>query len=135
MVTSFVSGYVTPRETQHGIQTFKIHRHFRFHPPLLREHLAVDDEKILQEKSREYKQENNNIKAERINREKEGERIGPLLLSLHPPSGSHQRLTQEGAAMPCWGARERLLFPPGAAETTIGQCVALQRSAVQPILA
>ena len=32
--------------------------------------------------------------------------------------------------MPCWGARERLLFPPVAAETTIGQC-----SAVQPILA
>lgn len=24
------------------------------------------------------------------------------------PSGSHQRLTQEGAAVPCWGARERL---------------------------
>lgn len=71
------------------------------------------------------------FKAERIDREKEEESTGPLLLSLHPPSGSHQRLTQEGAAMPCWGARERLLFPPGAAETTIGQCIAVQCSAVQ----
>lgn len=43
----------------------------------------------------------------------------------HRPSGSHQRLTQEGAAMPCWGTRERLLFPPSAAETTISQCIAL----------
>lgn len=66
-----------------------------------------------------------------MDKEKEGESIGPLLLSLHPPSGSHQRLTQEGAAMPCWGARERLLFPPGAAETTIGQCIALHCSVVQ----
>ena len=33
--------------------------------------------------------------------------------------------------MPCWGARERLFFPPGAAETTIGQCIAVQCSAVQ----
>lgn len=65
-----------------------------------------------------------------MDKEKEGESIGPLLLSLHPPSGSHQRLTQEGAAMPCWGARERLLFPPGAAETTISQCLALHCIAV-----
>lgn len=53
------------------------------------------------------------------------------LLCLHSPSGSHQRLTQEGAAMPCWGARERLLFPHGVGGTTISQCIALQSSAVQ----
>lgn len=45
--------------------------------------------------------------------------MGPLLLSLHPPSGSHQRLTQEGAVMPYWGARERLLSPLSVGETTI----------------
>lgn len=33
--------------------------------------------------------------------------------------------------MPCWGARERLLFPPGAAETTIGQRTALLYSVLQ----
>lgn len=33
--------------------------------------------------------------------------------------------------MPCWGARERLLFPPSAAETTIGQCSALHCIVVQ----
>lgn len=27
--------------------------------------------------------------------------------------------------MPCWGTRERLLFAPSAAETTISQCIAL----------
>lgn len=32
--------------------------------------------------------------------------------------------------MPCWGARERLLFPHGAGETTISQRIALQSSAV-----
>lgn len=60
---------------------------------------------------------------------------GPLLLFLHSPSGNHQWLTQEGAAMPYWGARERLLFPLGVGETTIAsalQCKVAQSSEVQP---
>lgn len=50
----------------------------------------------------------------------------PPLLGVQPPSGSHQRLTQEGAAMPYWGTRERLLFSPRAAETTISHCSAVR---------
>lgn len=53
-----------------------------------------------------------------MNEQKKKKLRGPLLF-LQPPSGSHQRLTQEGAAMPFWGARERLLFPLGVGETTI----------------
>lgn len=55
-----------------------------------------------------------------MNEQKKKQLIGPLLF-LEPPSGSHRRLTQEGAAMPLWGARERLLFPLGVRETTIAR--------------
>lgn len=64
--------------------------------------------------------------------------LRPILLFLHPPSGSHQRLTQEGAAMPFWGARERLLFPFGVTETTIANallCGVMQNSEDRPVLA
>lgn len=52
-------------------------------------------------------------------------------LSLHSPSGSHQRLTQEGVAMPYWGARERLLFPLGVKRNNNCQCIAMQCRAVK----
>lgn len=52
-------------------------------------------------------------------------RVDPSSPSPRPPSGSHQHLTQEGAAAPCWGAGEWILFCPGASETTIPQCAAL----------
>ena len=61
----------------------------------------------------------------------------PLLFSLHSPSGSHQCLTQEGAAMPCWGARERLsslLVLQKQQSASALHCRPVQRSALQPIL-
>ncbi|CAB1436385.1 unnamed protein product [Pleuronectes platessa] len=36
--------------------------------------------------------------------------------------------------MPCWGARERLLFPPCAVETTISQYIALLCRPAHPSL-
>lgn len=69
------------------------------------------------------KNQHNYAKAERI--EWIWDSIEPSSPSLCPPSGSHQHLTQEGAAAPCWGAGEWILFCPGASETTIPQCAML----------
>lgn len=68
-------------------------------------------------------------KGQRISGREWGTPSAPF--SVRPPSGSHQRLTQEGAAMPCWGNRERLLFTPSAAGTTISHCTAQKYNAVQ----